>query len=269
VGTAPPFADDLRPPLEATVKPLRTDLSILKDFEFEHAPVGVKFLFRRPEEIEQLQKTLPFCQMVREAQESKTPFYFAKENEDCFGTMTLGMVDVPPFAESGMLGEAFEVFDEPRANQRIYQHVVKLAPGTVNYVAYSVVDALTFQPDLLILMATASQAEIIFRALSYTTGELWESKNTPVMGCSWLYSYPYLTGKVNYMVTGMSFGSKAKRVFPEGWLLISIPWDKLTMVIDNLGLMTWALPSYTEGPEAFREREAKLRAEAFPEAEGA
>ena len=245
------------------MKPLRTDLSILKRFEFEYAPVGVKFLYQRPEGIEQLQKTLPFCQMVREAQERKTPFYFAKENEDCFGLMTLGMADVPPFAEAGLLGEGFEIFQEPRANQRIYQQVMKLPAGTVNYVAYSVVDALTFEPDLLIFMATPSQAEIIMRALSWVTGELWESKKTPVLGCAWIYVYPYLTGKVNYMVTGMSFGAKAKEVFPEGWLLITIPWDKFGAVLQGLNEMKWVLPSYAEGREKFMEREERLREEAF------
>ncbi len=249
------------------MKPLRTDMSILKGFDFNYAPVGVKFLFKRPEGIEQLDKQLPFCGMIREAQERKTPFYFAKENEDCFGTMTLGMVDVPAFAEAGELGEAFEIFDEPRANQRIYQHIVKFPKGTVNYVAYSIVDALTFEPDLLIFMVTVSQAEIIMRALSYASGELWESKKTPVMGCAWIYNYPYLTGKVNYMATGMSFGSKAKRVFPEGLMLISLPWDKMKVVLDNLKVMKWVLPSYAEGPEAFREREARLREAAFQDAQ--
>jgi len=249
------------------VKALRTDLSIFKKFDFEYAPVGVKFLYERPEGMEQLQKTLPFCQMIREAQERRTPFYFAKENEDCFGTMTLGMVDVPPFAEAGLLGEGYEIFQEPRANQRIYQHVMKMPRGTVNYVAYSVIDALTFEPDLLILMATASQAEILMRAVSYTTGELWESKKTPVLGCSWLYVYPYQTGKVNYMVTGMSFGAKAKEVFPEGWLQISIPWDKLTTVVESLKEMKWVLPSYAEGREKFLQREARLKEEAFRSAQ--
>jgi uncharacterized protein (DUF169 family) len=140
---------------------------------------------------------------------------------------------------------------------------MKISPGTVNYVAYAVMDALTFEPDLLILMATVSQAEIIMRALSYTTGELWESKKTPVLGCSWIYVYPYLTGKVNYVVTGMSFGAKAKEVFPEGWLLITIPWDKFPAVLGGLRDMKWVLPSYAEGQEKFREREARLKEEAF------
>jgi hypothetical protein len=84
-----------------------------------------------------------------------------------------------------------------------------------------------------------------------------------VMGCAWIYNYPYLTGKVNYMVTGMSFGAKAKGVFPEGWLLISLPWDKMKVVLDSLKVMKWMLPSYAEGPEEFRKREARLREEAF------
>jgi len=245
------------------MRPLSTDLSILERFAFQYEPVGVKFLFNRPEGMEQLDKTLPFCQMVREAQERRTPFYFARENEDCFGTMALGMDEVPPFAEAGILGERYEVFQEPRANMRIYQHVMKFEKGTVNYVAYAALAALEFEPDLMILMTDATQAEIIMRALSYTTGELWESKKTPVLGCSWIYAYPFLTGKVNYMVTGMSFGAKAKEVFPEGLILISIPWDKLTVIVQSLKEMKWLLPSYAEGREAFCEREARLIDEAF------
>jgi uncharacterized protein (DUF169 family) len=245
------------------VKPLKSDLSVLNRFGFEYAPVGVKFLFKEPDGIEQLDKRLPFCQMMREAQERGAPFYFSKENEDCFGVMTLGMVDVPAFAEAGILGEEYGVFAEPRANQRIYQEVMKIPRGVVNYVCFAPLNALDFEPDLMLLLAGTSQAEIIMRAFSYSTGEVWESKKTSVLGCAWIYVYPYLTGKLNYMITGMSFGSKAKRVFPEGLILISIPWDKLSMIIDNLETMTWNLPSYEEGPEDFRKREARLKEEAF------
>ena len=243
------------------MRKLRTDLSILRKFEFEHAPVGVKFLFKRPEGIERLDRPAAFCRMVRVAQERGTPFYFSKDEEDCFGTIALGMEDAPTFAEAGLLGEKFEIFQEARANERIYQHVPFFPRGTVNYVAFSVLDALTFEPDLLILMATPSQAEIVMRAMSYSTGELWESKKTPVMSCAWIYVYPWQSGKVNYLVTGMSFGSKAKQVFPEGWILISIPWDKIPVIVKSLEEMTWIPPAYTEGREKFLEREARVREE--------
>ncbi len=247
------------------MRPLQTDLSILQEFEFEHAPVGVKFLFKRPEDIERLDRPAAFCEMIGEAQRRGAPFYFSKEEEDCFGTVVLGMEEAPTFAEAGLLGEKFEIFQEARANQRIYQHIPMLAKGTVNYVACSPLDTLTFEPDLLILMATPSQAEIVLRAMSYSTGELWETKKTPVMSCAWIYAYPWLSGKVNYLVTGMAFGSKAKGVFPEGWILISIPWDKIPVIIKSLEEMTWALPSYTEGPEKFCERQLRVREEALQE----
>ena len=247
------------------MRPLTQDLAVFNKFKFEKPPVAVRFLLTRPEGIEPLDKTLPFCQMIREAQERGTPFYFAKENEDCFGTMVLGMEDVPPFAESGLLGEKFEIFQDARANKRLYQDLPKLPKGTVNYVALSPLDKLTFEPDLLILMATPSQAEIVLRAMSYTNGETWETKRTGVLGCAWMYVYPYTSGKVNHMVTGTSFGMKAKEVFEEGWVLISIPYNWIPIITQNLQEMKWVLPSYTDGREKFYERKGRVIEESIKE----
>lgn len=249
------------------MRPLQTDLSIFNKFKFEKPPVGVKFLLFKPEGIEQLDKTLPFCQMITEAQQRGTPFYFAKENEDCFGTMVLGMVDMPPWAESGQVGVKFEIFQEARANSRLYLYVPKFPKGTVNYVAFSTLDKLAFEPDLLILMTTPSQAEIVLRAMSYSTGEIWVTKKTPVLGCAWIYAYPYQSGKVNHMVTGMSFGMKAHEVFPEGWILISIPWDWIPIITQNLKEMKWVLPSYTDGREKFYQRKARVLEECIKESQ--
>ena len=51
--------------------------------------------------------------------------------------------------------------------------------------------------------------------MSYTTGELRESKTTGVFGCAWLYAYPYKTGRVNFTPTGLAFGTKAKEIYPR------------------------------------------------------
>jgi uncharacterized protein (DUF169 family) len=177
------------------------------------------------------------------------------------------MEEAPLFAEAGLLGDKFGVYEEPRANERIYQHVPRLAKGTVNYAAFASLDALTFEPDLLILMATPSKAEIVLRAMSYSTGELWESTKTPVLSCAWIFAYPWLSGKVNHMITGMGFGSKARQALPEGWILISIPWDKIPVIVGSLEKMTWDLPAYAEGREKFLEREAKVREEGRREVE--
>jgi len=211
----------------------------------------------RPEGIEQLDKSISFCEMFREAQKRNAPFYFAKENEACFGKALLGMEDLPTFAQSGQIGIQLEIFEEPRANASIYKHISLLPRNTISYVALCPLDQLTFEPDLLIITADASQAEIVFRAMSYSTGELRESKSTGVLGCSWLYIYPYVSGKVNYTVTGLAFGMKSKEVLEAGWILISIPYQWLPTITKNLQAIKWVLPSYTEGREKFlvRERE--------------
>jgi uncharacterized protein (DUF169 family) len=217
--------------------------------------------------MEQIDKTLAFCEMIKEAHERGTPFYFTQENETCFGTIGLGMMEAPPAVESGQLGLKFEIFQDARANNHLYQFLPKLEKGTVNYVAFSTLDKLKFDPDLLVLMAKPSQAEIVLRATSYSTGEIWETKKTGVLGCSWLLIYPYKSGKVNYTPTGISFGMKAHQVFPEGYILITIPFQKIPMVTRNLQEMKWDLPSFTETRDEFLEIKGRVLEEIMQESE--
>ncbi|MGQ9545589.1 MAG: DUF169 domain-containing protein [Dehalococcoidia bacterium] len=224
----------------------------------ERAPVGVKFLYFKPKRIRQLDKNRAFCEMVAEAQRRKAPFYFTKENENCFGKVPLGMAEMSSWGKGGEFGAALEIFQGPRANTRIYQYVPKFLDGTVNYVVLSSLAQLTFEPDLLILMGTASQAEIVLRAMSYSTGQLWESRTTGILWCAWIFVYPYQSGRVNYVPTGMTFCAKALQPYPEGWILISIPWDWLPTITQNLKEMKWVLPSYTDGRERFLERRDSL-----------
>jgi uncharacterized protein (DUF169 family) len=230
------------------MRPLQTDLSIFKRFEFERPPVGVKFLFFRPEWIEQLamDKNLSFCEMLRESQNATKPFYFSKENnETCVGKILLGMEEMKPFAESGQIGPKLEIFQEPRANYAFYQHVPKFTKGVVNYVAFSPIDKLTFEPDVLIIAATPRQAEIVMRSMTYSTGELYVSKTTPVMGCAWIYIYPFQTGKVNYFLPTMVHGMKGRELFAEETILISLPYHWIPTITKNLREMKMELPSHT------------------------
>jgi uncharacterized protein (DUF169 family) len=165
------------------------------------------------------------------------------------------MGESPGLADGGLLGIKFEIFKEPYANIRLRQFVYNLEKGAVNYVALSPIDKLTFEPDLLILTATPSQAEIVLRAMTYSSGEMYESKTTPSGGCSWLFVYPFLSGKVNYTVTGLAFGMKGRQVLPDGWLLISIPYNWIPTITQNLKEMKWVLPAYTLSGEKFAQYE--------------
>jgi hypothetical protein len=61
-----------------------------------------------------------------------------------------------------------------------------------------------------IITATPGQAEIVLRAMTYLTGEMYASKTTPVMGCAWLYIYPYQSGQVNYLIPEFVHGMKGR-----------------------------------------------------------
>jgi uncharacterized protein (DUF169 family) len=111
-------------------------------------------------------------------------------------------------------------------------------------VAFSPLDRLTFDPDLLVVLAETQQTEIILRALSYRTGQMWISRYTPAIGCAWVYIHPYLSGELNYSLTGLGHGMRRRNLFPEGRQLISIPFDLLPSLMQTLREMPWTLPAY-------------------------
>ena len=244
------------------MRPLKTDLSIYSQFKFERVPVGVNFFYHKPEGIEKLDKQLGLCEMIKEAQQRGKPFYFSGEEENCIGKIFLGMgADRPHRSDGGMLGVKLELFQQGRANLRLRSFVPSLDRGSVNYVVMSPLDKLEFEPDLLIFVATPSQGEILLRAMTYSTGEMYESRATVVGMCSSLYVYPYLTGKVNYTITGLSYGMKGRHVFPDGLLLISIPYQWIPTITRNLNEMNWVLPAYKLGREEYIEFDQKVTRE--------
>ena len=233
------------------------ELAIFNRFDFERPPVGVKFLARTPDKVERLDKVLDFCEMLVEAQKGSS-FYAVKENFTCVGPLLLGMVEDDPIFESGQVGPRLGVFKDARANLRIYQTIPRLAKKNIKYVAFSPLDKLSFDPDVFIVTAKPSQAEIILRAMSYTTGKTWTAKGTPVIGCAWLYIYPFVSGELNFTVTGFGFGMRSRRLFPEGLVLMSIPYDLLPGLINNLKDMEWIPESYKIGGEEHKKKVKRI-----------
>jgi uncharacterized protein (DUF169 family) len=242
------------------MNPIPGELAILEKFDFERKPVGVKFLSTRPRGLKRPDKQLDFCEMLVEAQQGNA-FYVTREDFTCIGPLLLGMVAEDPIFESGRVGPKLGAFKDARANRRIYQYLPRLPKNSISYVAFAPLDRLTFEPDLLIILASVSQAEIINRAKAYTTGEMWTARGTPVAGCAWLYLYPYLSGETNFTVTGFGFGMKSRRLFPEGRILMTIPWDRLPAIIKNLEEMEWVPESYTLGAAGHKKKVRRIVAE--------
>ena len=222
------------------------DYSALDKIGFDLPPIGVKFEFFRPEGITPLESGagLSLCEMLKESQAGNRSFYISKEtDETCVGKILLGMDSFAPFEESGQIGPRLGVFDEARCNQHFYQFVPKIGKGVVNYVLFSPVGHMTFEPDVLVISASPEQAEIVMRAMTYSTGEMYKSSCTPVMGCAWLLVHPYKTGEVNFIVPALVHGPHGRRLYPPDTLLIGIPYRWIPVILSNLGRM----PLHLEG----------------------
>jgi uncharacterized protein (DUF169 family) len=243
------------------MKSKASDLSIFEKFNFKLKPVAIKFHLFKPEGINKLKKKLSICEMIREAQKTE-PFYAAIDNFTCVEPILLGMAEGDPVFESGHIGQSLHIFEEARANRRLYYEITKLEKNSVNYVALASLDKLTFTPDVLILSADPTQLEIILRAMCFTTGKTWTSRGTPVIACSWLITYPYIRGEVNFILTDVSHGMTAKQIFPSGTVLISIPFDRINQIIEGLEKIEWYPAMYKEGRDAhdrkFRETDESL-----------
>ncbi len=225
------------------------DYSIFRKFDFERSPVGVTYSLKEPVGIRQLDKSLAICEMFKEAQ-TGPPFYAALENVQC-GTQVVGMEAFPPVMHSGQLGSEFSMFKTPSANRRVYDYMPILPEDTARYIIHASLDELTFDPDVLIITANASQAEVLLRASSYSDGRMWNAKGSTCLACAWIYAYPYLTGELNYGISGLGFSMKARQVLPDGLIIISIPGEMLSMMIENLQDMQWEPHWFNLGRDGF------------------
>ena len=109
----------------------RRDYSVFEKFNFENKPVGIKFLLNKPEGLELTDKVMPICRMFKEAQ-TCSPFYAARDNFVCADIVVLGMADPKPSMASGQIGAREKIYQEARANSRIYRERVMLGKQFAN-----------------------------------------------------------------------------------------------------------------------------------------
>lgn len=232
----------------------KKDFAILEKFEFETQPVAIKYLSKPPEGLKELDQRSTFCEMLKKAQGGES-FYAGAAHHTCGAApYTLGQADVEEQFINGEFGAGLGVFCDARAAARVYHYLPCIEKGVVHYVAFSPLDSLTFDPDVLVFLANTTQTEILLRAMSYRTGKMWQSKYSSVIGCAWLLVYPYVTGEVNFISTGLGFGMRRRRLFPEGFHFVSVPFDQIPPLLQALEEMPWVPEPYKPDGQEYVKR---------------
>ena len=200
----------------------------MKALELEYCPVAVKYCFNKPEGYEYFDMSgKPICTMTKYVQDTGKTFYVETAQEGCMAKFDLGAVEIEPFSQSGNVGFFHGIYRQQAGNARMYYDLEFLKKGTVNYILFGPATEVDFDPDLVLFVAPTAKADIIMRASHFVTGDFYESRSTPVLGCHWLYNYPYTSGKVNFVITGMHMGMKRAGCYPAGLHGISIPFQQL------------------------------------------
>ena len=225
-----------------TLLPLKRDYSILKKFNFERQPVAVNYCFYKPEGVKILDKPAGLCELPKVCNEKGEAFYITAAEEDCVGKRFLGLpMEVPHMRhpDGGRLGVNLGVMQRPINNLNLRQYCPTMVPGSVNYVLFTPFDKMVYEPDLLYFACPATQADVLLRANSFMTGEPFQSMGTTVANCTNLFVYPVQTGKINFMTSGTSWCMNGRRVYPEGLMVVVIPFQKIATVLEGLQEMTW------------------------------
>jgi len=244
-----------------TLKKLKRDYSIFKKFGFERSPVAVNYCFYKPEGVKILDKPAGLCELPKVCQEKNEPFYITAEQEDCVGKRFLGLpMEVPHMRhpDGGRLGVNLGVTQRPICNLILRQYCPTMVPGSVNYALFTPFDQMVYEPDLIYFSCPPTQADVILRANTYMTGEPFQSIATPVANCTNLFVYPYQTGKINFMTTGMSWGMNGRRVYPEGLVIVVVPFQKLGIVSEGLSEMTWYREALNYDRDGYVQWDAEL-----------
>ena len=231
--------------------------------DMEYQPIAIKCHYCQPKGIDHVDEVMPMCAFPEKAGREDRRFYATVDDDNCFGKLIFGMVDEDSLAASGQAGMDFGVYKTQAPNAVLYHNLSKLKRGAANYIEFCPVHLCDFDPDLILCVAEIEKADILMRAASYINGDIWESKSTCVLGCNWMFGYPYVSGKINHFVTGMGHGMRRIGQYPAGRMVISIPFGRIDQVVTGLDEMRWDLICMSEDPAD--QAEFKRRTDAWQE----
>ncbi len=234
------------------------DKALLKKLDLTYPAVAIKFRFEKPDVPHYEGEKLAYCQYVKYTQDTLKHFYIEADDDSCYGKMALGMEEKTPVTASGQAGYDFGCYKSPVGCQQLYQKLPIIEPNTIHYVEFCPAVDCDFDPDILFFIADFPQSDIIMRATSYISGDLWESKSSPVISCAWMYAYPVITGKVNHITTGYYHGLKRRHAYPAGLRMISVPFQKMPEFFQALEEMDWTLIAFREDEESKAELQRRI-----------
>ena len=211
----------------------RADYSArLKDtLELDGSPVAVAILLEAPTELKWWRRKATACMMIQIARRGLS-FYCSGESIVCGGRAHLGLGESPVRDLEDFLVRKEKLSGTRLAARKMLQRTKERAPRAGKYLAFSPLEKVSFNPDVVLFVGTPLQVSRIIFLDAFETGEIDTVHGEPL--CSAVIATPITTGKI-----GISFLDMACRRFgrykPEE-MVIGVPYVRLPRLIKAIEL---------------------------------
>jgi len=200
--------------------------------QLEHPLIAIGVDETPPRNLKKLDGKMPFCEMWKRALGGEA-FFATADNHDCLtGGYYLGLIEEnAKEAICIFLVNQVRTFKSHEIVERYLSNVPMLKSGQFKTACVSPLDALSFKPDIVIIVCNPEQAMLVLWAYSYDFGE-------PVRGytgtatCLSTFIEPYLTGKPSF-----SLGDPGGRhiiQLTSDEVVVSIPAKLFRRMVKNL-----------------------------------
>ncbi|MDH7569841.1 MAG: DUF169 domain-containing protein [Armatimonadota bacterium] len=221
----------------------------------EGSPIAVKFL--EQDELDGYDRSARrrFCQALMEARAGRKVMLTPANLVCPAAAAALGFKPLPAPLASGQMLVNFGIFGTAEAGQKTIEAMPRLAPGQYAAVALAPLEAVDFDPDVVVVedlperlmwLALAAQHEIGGR-LKFSTGIL---QATCVDGAI----VPFQTGQINASMG--CYGCRDATDMPDTHAVLGIPGPMLETVAANLEKLARKAIPHVRQKLAYRQLEA-------------
>ena len=193
------------------------------------------------------------CRALPEARGGVT-INLNKKNSACNGgTWNLGLGPRPTGemdkALKKFLVEGEKLFCSIATFHRAMTLTTQPPLGLAEYVVISPLGKAQFKPDLVLFLCDAEQACRILTLATFTNGI---SPKTQIVGsaCHMAITYPLVSGEIN--VSFLDYTARKMKGYKSDELFISVPYHRMTGIIDSIPLCT-AGTAQTKYPPEFKQ----------------
>ncbi len=199
------------------------------------SPVAVKFVLRPediPEDIKKFEGSARHCELVQKASHGSI-FYATGEEQACKGgAAALGLIEAPEKVKTGEMYQSLGRFSSLGSAKRTMDEIPKIEKMMYALI-YAPLEKATFDPDVIVLICTPTQAMKLAQALVYTLGGRVEADFAGIQSiCADAVAGPFTRKRPN-ITLGCSGSRKYADIQPDE-VIVGLNGENIGCVVNAL-----------------------------------